>query len=84
MVRLLQVTLSGLRLPLFCVRSECVMGRIRLECNTNWFVQKTGLETQLTQQLQIPAYAYADWYDGLCQMDCARPFWLGSPQIKSK
>ena len=57
----------GLRLPLVCVRSECVVGRIRLECNTNWFVKKTGLETQLTSNFN---YQHMHMRTGMT--DCAR------------
>ena len=49
-------------IPLVYVRAECVLRRIRLECNTHWFQRKTGMETQPTQQLQQPA----DHGDGLC------------------
>ena len=57
---LLRVAMTRLQLPMiffFCLRAECVLGRIRMDCNTIWFMRKTALERQLTQQLQPPAYA---------------------------
>ena len=47
----MQVALTRLQLPLVCMRAKCMVGIIRLGCNTLCFMWKIGLEIELTQQL---------------------------------